>query len=97
IIREADFLLFALPAILHHHERFDGKGYPNRLTENQLSLMARIIAVADTYDAITTKRPYSKAMPPAEAFSELRKNAGTQFDPEIVKAFERVILSEKRK
>ncbi len=96
IIREADFLLFALPAILHHHERFDGKGYPNRLTENQLSLMARIIAVADTYDAITTKRPYSKAMPPAKAFSELRKHAGTQFDPEIVKAFERVILSEKR-
>lgn len=95
IIKEADFLLCALPAILHHHERLDGQGYPHKLREDRLSLMARIIAVADSYDAITTKRSYSKAKPSSMALEEIRQHSGSQFDPKVVKAFEKVISRRK--
>lgn len=89
IVYDADFLKFTIPAILYHHERPDGKGYPLGLTGDDLPLSAMIISVADTFDAMTTDRPYRKAMPREEAVREIEKHAGTQFDAEVVKAFRR--------
>lgn len=76
-----------LPGILHHHERYDGSGYPGGLAGEQIPLHARIIAIADTYDAIISTRPYRKGNTHAEALDELSRNSGLQFDPRIVKAF----------
>ncbi|MEE9524245.1 MAG: HD domain-containing phosphohydrolase [Thermodesulfovibrionales bacterium] len=87
IIHEADFLLHALPAIQYHHERPDGRGYPGGVKMKDLPLIARIIAVADSYDAMTTDRPYRKGMADEEAMKELEKRSGTQFDADVVKAF----------
>ena len=70
--------------ILAHHERWDGAGYPSGLTEEQIPLVCRILAVADAYDAMTNDRVYRKALPPETAIRELVTNAGTQFDPRIV-------------
>ncbi len=82
-----------LPAILHHHENFDGSGYPHGLRGHEIPLHARIIAVADTYDAIISNRPYRSASDHASAVRELVRNSGRQFDGEIVDAF--VINCEK--
>jgi diguanylate cyclase (GGDEF)-like protein/PAS domain S-box-containing protein len=79
--------------VLAHHERWDGKGYPRGLSQKEILLQARITAVADAYDAMTSERPYRKALSKKEALEELTKNAGTQFDPEIVKIFVDVVLS----
>ncbi len=76
-----------LPSILHHHENYDGSGYPAGLSGGQIPLHARIIAVADTYDAILSTRPYRSAADHNRAVSELTTFAGTQFDPDIVNAF----------
>ncbi|MCK5236012.1 MAG: GAF domain-containing protein, partial [Deltaproteobacteria bacterium] len=76
-----------VPGIYYHHERVDGKGYPKKLKKNKIPLMARIIAVADTYDAMTTTRPYRKSLSEKVAIKELRDCSGTQFDGEVVKAF----------
>lgn len=73
--------------ILYHHERFDGKGYPLGLKGDEIPLIGRIVNVADSYDTITTARSYKKADPAAVAMDELKRCAGTQFDPEIVEAF----------
>lgn len=73
--------------IRDHHERFDGKGYPAHLKGKEISLEGRIIAVADTYDALTTTRPYQKKYSAKEAFFEIRRGASSQFDPKVVKAF----------
>jgi HD-GYP domain-containing protein (c-di-GMP phosphodiesterase class II) len=75
-------------AVLHHHERFDGDGYPERIGGEDIPIAARIIAVADAFDAMTTDRPYRKARNIEEAISELTLGAGTQFDPIVVKAFQ---------
>jgi diguanylate cyclase (GGDEF)-like protein len=72
--------------VLHHHERWDGAGYPNRLAGDQIPLGARIIFVADAYDAMTSDRAYSQALSQAEALAELERCAGTQFDPAVVRA-----------
>jgi putative nucleotidyltransferase with HDIG domain len=77
-------------AIAEHHERFDGSGYPRGLTGEEISLAARIVAVADTYDAMTSVRSYQKAMPPEAARAELTRKVGTDFDPRVVRAFLRV-------
>ncbi|KAB3530486.1 diguanylate cyclase [Alkaliphilus pronyensis] len=74
-------------AILHHHERWDGKGYPQGLKKNKISLSARVIAVVDAYDAMTSDRPYRKAMDKADAIEELIREKGKQFDPHIVNTF----------
>jgi HD-GYP domain-containing protein (c-di-GMP phosphodiesterase class II) len=81
--------------ILSHHERWDGKGYPRNLKGEDIPLKARIIAVADSYDAMTSERPYHGPMSKEKALEELEKCAGTQFDPEIVKVFiENEVASE---
>jgi putative nucleotidyltransferase with HDIG domain len=71
----------------HHHERWDGSGYPDRLAAEAIPLVARIIAVADAYDAMVVSRPYRPAVPRAEALAELRASSGSQFDPRVVEAF----------
>jgi response regulator RpfG family c-di-GMP phosphodiesterase len=76
-----------LPAILHHHERFDGKGYPDRLNGCDIPLESRIMAVADTFDSMTSTRAYRKALSLETANAEILRCSGTQFDPEIVPFF----------
>jgi putative nucleotidyltransferase with HDIG domain len=75
------------PCVMHHHERVDGKGYPGRLIADEIPLGARIIAVADTFDAMTTDRPYRRALPLEVALIELQRHAGTQLDAAIVARF----------
>jgi putative two-component system response regulator len=72
------------PIVRHHHERFDGKGYPNGLKGDAIPLQSRLILIADTFDAITSDRPYRRAMSTECALDELMKHAGTQFDPQLV-------------
>lgn len=84
-----------LPYMLHHHERFDGLGYPDRKQGNEIPLPARIICVADCFDAMTSDRPYRKGMPVEIAIEELRKGQGTQFDPECVDAFLELVQEGK--
>jgi putative nucleotidyltransferase with HDIG domain len=87
IVREIGFLTEALTGIMHHHERMDGRGYPMGLAGAQIPEFARLIAVADAFDSMTSDRSYRKARPIAEATAELRHGAGSQFDPKMVEAF----------
>jgi HD-GYP domain-containing protein (c-di-GMP phosphodiesterase class II) len=82
-----DFLHGALPIVLHHHEWYDGSGYPSGLRAHWIPFGARVFGVADAYDAMTSDRPYRRALSHEEAVAELRRGAGTQFDPEVVEAF----------
>jgi diguanylate cyclase (GGDEF)-like protein len=75
------------PAILHHHERYDGEGYPSRLAGEEIPLEARIVCVADSFSAMTAERPYRPRMSLEDACAELERCAGTQFDPEVVRVF----------
>jgi diguanylate cyclase (GGDEF)-like protein/putative nucleotidyltransferase with HDIG domain len=93
ILKHVIDLVNCLPAILHHHEHFDGTGYPGALKGEEIPMEARILAIADTYDAITSVRPYRNQLSPQEALDELRRCAGTQFDPEFVKTFCKAIES----
>jgi putative nucleotidyltransferase with HDIG domain len=77
--------------VRHHHERFDGTGYPDQLAGEEIILGARILCVADAFDAMLSERPYSKSMSVNDAIAELEHCSGTQFDPKIVKAFIEVI------
>ncbi len=74
-------------AIRHHHERWDGRGYPDRLAGSDIPLLARIICLADSYDAMTSDRPYRPGLPPQDVWDEIEKNVGQQFDPVIVPLF----------
>jgi putative nucleotidyltransferase with HDIG domain len=87
IIGKNENLKDVIPGMCYHHERTDGNGYPEGLKDNHIPLPARIIAVADAYDAMTTNRPYQKALNEEEALSEMERCSGIQFDPEVVKAF----------
>ncbi|MFL5675983.1 MAG: diguanylate cyclase [Chloroflexota bacterium] len=87
ILEHAAALRDAVPIILHHHERFAGHGYPYGLRANEIPLGARIVAIADAYDAMTHDRPYKRAMSHDAAIVELKQHAGTQFDPELVALF----------
>jgi putative nucleotidyltransferase with HDIG domain len=87
-------LIFARPfldIIRHHHERWDGRGYPDGLAGEEISVHARIAAIADAWDAMTTDRPYRAALPHQVAFSRLEEGAGTQWDPELIRQFLRVM------
>jgi len=75
------------PLILHHHERYDGSGYPEGLDDKKIPLGSRIISIADAYDAMISIRPYRKAMDPKTAQKIIRDASGTQFDPEIAEVF----------
>jgi putative nucleotidyltransferase with HDIG domain len=94
MLREIHFLSAAAPVILHHHERYDGHGYPAGLAGDDIPLGARIFAVADTYDAMTSDRPYRKGLPHETAVSEILAGSGTQFDPKTVAAFLALPLEE---
>jgi hypothetical protein len=87
IVREIGFLDEALAGIMHHHERIDGRGYPMGLAGDEIPEFARVLAVADAFDSMTSTRSYRGARPVEEAVAELRKWSGTQFDPAFVDAF----------
>jgi diguanylate cyclase (GGDEF)-like protein len=87
ILEQAAALKDAVPIILHHHERYAGHGYPYGLRANEIPLGARIVAIADAYDAMINDRPYKRAITHEQAIAELRRHAGTQFDPELVELF----------
>jgi response regulator RpfG family c-di-GMP phosphodiesterase len=87
ILEHASALREAIPVVLHHHERFNGGGYPHGLRGNEIPLGARIVAVADAYHAMVHDRPYKPAQTHDQALDELRRHAGTQFDPEVVDLF----------
>lgn len=91
ICKRVGFLLDAYPIVYHHHERWDGKGYPDGLRGEQIPVGARIVAVADAFDAMTSDRPYRNAMSIKEAIDVLRDGAGQQWDPETVKLFIEII------
>ncbi|MFA5786508.1 MAG: HD domain-containing phosphohydrolase [Actinomycetota bacterium] len=94
VLGEIDFLKEAAVAVYHHHERCDGEGYPSGLTNSEIPLYARVISVCDAFDSMTSQRAYRRSMSVEAAVAELRRCCGTQFDPDIVATFERVI--EKR-
>jgi HD-GYP domain-containing protein (c-di-GMP phosphodiesterase class II) len=87
MLRGIRSLRAALPCVLHHHERWDGSGYPHGLAGEAIPRPARIMAVADAFDAMTSTRPYRDALPVEVALGEVRRCAGTQFDPEASEAF----------
>ncbi len=95
IVKDISFLKSVTPYILDHHERFDGKGYPRGLVGENISIKGRLLAVADSFDAMTSNRPYRKALKPEDALKEIARNRGTQFDAEIAWAFERAWISGK--
>lgn len=84
-------LIDVIPGVLHHHERYDGKGYPDGLKEEDIPLQARILCVADSFDAMTADRPYRTASGKDYAISEVKRWSGTQFDPKVVAVFLRVL------
>jgi putative nucleotidyltransferase with HDIG domain len=79
-----------IPIIKYHHERFDGTGYPEGLKEQDIPLSARILCVADSFDSLIADRPYKRAMEREQAFAHVKQQAGTQFDPDVVKVFLKV-------
>ena len=87
ILEQATTLRDAVPIVLHHHERYNGHGYPHGLKGREIPLGARVVAVADAYHAMVHDRPYQAARSHSEALAELERHAGTQFDPEVVKVF----------
>ncbi|TVL94048.1 HD-GYP domain-containing protein [Streptomyces sp. SAJ15] len=91
MVRGIGFLEEARAAILHHHERLDGSGYPYGLAGRDIPECARVVAVADAFDAMTSNRSYSRARPVAKAVEELHRCAGTQFDPRMVRALARAL------
>jgi HD-GYP domain-containing protein (c-di-GMP phosphodiesterase class II) len=86
-----------LKGVKYHHERYDGRGYPEGLKGDQIPLIAAIVAVADTYDAMTSDRTYRKALPLDIAIGEIEKNSGIQFNPLVAQAFLEVLKRDSAK
>jgi len=97
IIKTIDKLSDAIPIILHHHEKYDGKGYPYGLKGEEIPYSARILCLVDSFDAMTSNRPYNKRKTYEEAIEELKRCSGTQFDPEIVNVFIEVVRENREK
>ena len=95
ILEPIHFLCSTSDIVAQHHERYDGDGYPNGLRGSEIQLEARVLAVADTFDAMTSNRPYRDALLREDAITEIRENSGTQFDPDVVEAFLRVYDKEQ--
>ena len=91
IVAPIAFLSGAVGLIRHHHERFDGSGYPDALRGEEIPLAARVFAVADSFDAMTSDRPYRRAMGIERALAEIRAGAGTQWDPDVARVFVQMI------
>ncbi len=87
ILSNATIFKDIIPIVKHHHERYDGKGYPSMLKGNEIPYLARITAIADSFDAMTSKRSYRDSLPLETVIDEFRKNKGTQFDPELTDIF----------
>lgn len=94
ILKDIPSLSDILPGVLHHHEKWDGTGYPSRLGGENIPLMARIMAIADTFDAMSSNRAYRSGMPREKVLAEIERCAGSQFDPELVPHFLMLDLSE---
>lgn len=91
ILGKVEFLEHIVPIIRHHHERYDGKGYPGGLKGDNIPLLARIVSVVDTFDAMTTNRPYRKALTIEESLVEIDRCSGSQFDPDIAAKFIKMV------
>jgi HD-GYP domain-containing protein (c-di-GMP phosphodiesterase class II) len=87
ILADIKQLANTLPAVLHHHEQWDGRGYPFKLAGDQIPLIARIVAVADAYDAMTSDRPYRRGMPVEKVDEIFKAGAARQWDPEVIAAY----------
>ena len=96
ILEPISFLHELIPGVYHHHERWDGKGYPLGLSGEDIPLMGRILAIADTYDAMTSHRAYRRALPHDVAVREIQAFSGAQFDPRLVEVFVREIAQHKQ-
>jgi HD-GYP domain-containing protein (c-di-GMP phosphodiesterase class II) len=96
ILRPIELLRPLLPGVRSHHEHFDGTGYPDGLKGEAIPIEARIMAVADAFDAMTSDRPYRRALSEEAALDELRRHAGAHFDPRVVAAFEQIFPAVKR-
>jgi HD-GYP domain-containing protein (c-di-GMP phosphodiesterase class II) len=95
IVAEIDELREVASAIRHHHERYDGKGYPDGLKGNAIPLLARILAIVDAYEAIVSQRSYRAKKPSEIALEEIAMHSGRQFDPNLVELFIDIVQSEE--
>jgi len=93
LLKDVEFPWDILPMVRSHHERWDGAGYPDRISGEAIPLNARILAVADVFDALTTDRPYRPAFGREEALQMMRDDCGRAFDPAVFAAFERVLAT----
>lgn len=97
MLEPLEFLKPALPIVRHHHERFDGTGYPDGLEKEKIPIMARVLACADSFDAMTSDRPYrNRKLSTEEALAEIKNNSGSQFDPKISRSFIKLIRSQDK-
>ena len=94
ILKDIQLLQDVLPGVLYHHERFDGRGYPAGIKGKEIPLLARIIALADTFDALSSNRSYRSALPRDQVLSEIRKCSGAQFDPDLMEPFAKLDFAE---